>query len=360
MTTFFIDAAGALTNARRTAVGGLLVDSTLAKVGVMEYLGSGSKPIVRRYNPPQTLEAAMDGIATAPVTMGHPKRFVDVENYGDLAKGHVVGQPEFRDGHIHATLAINDATLIAAIESGKMREVSMGYSAVHDTTPGVTEDGQVYDESRVAIHWNHVAVVPAGRAGRSVRLMLDSEEIPELEMTIKINGSEVAMDEAQAAFDAYDASNLAQIATLTAERDALVAQRDAATAELAATVEQLAAARSQDALDALVAAELERRAAAAAQAEKRARVAKAYPSISLDCRSEAFIDGLAAALETQPAVSAADPEGLAAVVAPKPAVVADAAPKKKKPLSADEEYKLRRAEERARSHDPKYVRPDVA
>ena len=35
MTQYFIDRAGTLSNVRRTAIGGLLVDATLAKAGVM-------------------------------------------------------------------------------------------------------------------------------------------------------------------------------------------------------------------------------------------------------------------------------------------------------------------------------------
>ncbi len=187
MSHYFVDASGSISNVRRTAVGGLLLDATLAKVGVMEYVyrpttkderSQGFK-VIRRYNPASVLEAAVADIATAPVTREHPKKFLDTSNYQQHAKGHVVGTPIFKDGHIYATLAINDEQLIKDIESGKRREVSMGYYADHDGQPGQTDSGESYDEARVKIEWNHIAVVECGRAGRSVRLMLDSAEIPE-------------------------------------------------------------------------------------------------------------------------------------------------------------------------------------
>lgn len=337
----FIDRAGALTNIRRTAVGGMLVDAKLAKVGVMEY-ASGQK-VVRRRNPPEALAAACADVATAPVTNRHPNRFVDTHNYKELSKGHVVGQPTFVDGHICATLAINDAQLIRDIEMGVCREVSMGYSAHHDGVPGVTEDGQAYDESRVKIEWNHIAIVPEGRAGKSVRLMLDSADIPQEDITMKINGIEVAMDSAQAAFDSYDAGLQAKIAELTA-------QLDAAKAEKAQLDAKLAVATSPETLKAAVEAELARVEAQKAADEKRSKVAAAYPSISLDGKSEDFVDALFVALAARPVVSPSDPEGLTLLTRPNVVNDAKQAPKAK-PESAEDAYRRMRAEERARSLD---------
>ena len=322
MSQWFIDRPGKLSNVRRTAVGGLLVDATLAKTGVMDY-GTAGGGNVRRYNPPAVLEAALSAVTTAPVTHFHPPQMVDIQNYSDLAKGHVVGEARFEDGHIVATLAINDAKLIRAIELGVCRDVSMGYRASHDTTPGVTEDGQSYDEARTMIEWNHIAVVPEGRAGKTVRLMLDSSDIPEDDVELTINGQVVVAAEAQSAFDAYDAGLQAQLVSAVAAKDAAEATIAELNAKVAEVQAALVAAQSEEAVDAAVAARLAAKEAKDAAEAKLARVKAAYPSISLDGRSQDFVDALDLRIELD---AKADPNGLEQLRPSAPVVVVDAAP----------------------------------
>jgi hypothetical protein len=289
-----IDRAGVLSNSRRTATGGYLVDATLAKVGVMLYADESGKP-VRHYNPPEVLQSALDGLATAPVTNRHPAQFVSPETYQKVAAGHVVGTAAFEDGHVKATLAINDAALIRDIELGVCREVSMGYMV--DTAPAEVADE--YDVVRTKIEWNHVAIVPSGRAGKSVRLLLDSNEIPnqdEVKVALKINGAEVADDKAQAAIDSLEG----QLVAVSKERDALKAAKDTADAALAA-------ATSDAAVDAAVAARLDREAKAKARQDKLDRVKAGYPDVAVDGKSDDYIDALDVALAK---LKAADPDGL--------------------------------------------------
>jgi hypothetical protein len=289
MTAFFVDSSATISNIRKTAVGGLLIDATLAKTGVLVYAGG-----LRRFNPLQALVSALDSIKTAPVTYKHPAKFVDVHSYAKLAAGHVVGDPVIEDGHIKATLAIQDAGLIRAIEMGAAREISIGYMAAHDGKPGVTEDGESYDEARDTITVNHIAVVPAGRAGKTVRLMLDGAEIPELEANdmLTINGVVVEGEALQGAFDSYDATLQAQIVELKDSSAALQAQLDAAVASLAV-------ATSDAAIDAAVEARLVAQKAADEAAAKLARVRAKYPTLSLDGRSQDFIDALDLRIEAE-------------------------------------------------------------
>ncbi|MEY4507938.1 MAG: Rhizobium phage RHEph06 [Pseudomonadota bacterium] len=344
----FIDRrAGKLSNVRRTPQGGFLVDATLAKVGVMEYWTNPNstpqptKLVVRRYNPATTLQDACQGVAVAPVTMGHPKEFVDTGNYQKLAAGHVVGMPTFADGHIKATLAIQDAALIRAIELGECREVSMGYYAEHDNTPGVAENGEAYDESRVKIEWNHIAVVPAGRAGKTVRLMLDSAEIPQEpeETMLRIGDKEVAADEAQGALDAFSGLMQGQVANLTTERDAARGELAGLQAQVAELTTKLAAAESDSALDARLEARLAAEKDAAEKATRRASVAKHFPSISLDGQSEDFVNGLFAAIPSEPTGEVDELVNVRTVVPP----TTDSKPK---PESAEDARRRVEAEQR--------------
>ncbi len=237
-----------------------------------------------------------------------------------------MGTPVFREGHIHATLAIQDAKLIRDIELGVMSEVSMGYAAYHDGVPGVTEDGETYDESRTKLVWNHIAIVPSGRAGKTVRLMLDSQDIPQEEapVLITINGVAVDATSAQGAFDSYDAGLQAQLAKLTADNAALTSK----VTELDAA---LVVAQSDATIDAAVTARETAKAAKQAADEKLARVKAAYPTIALEGRGPEFIDALDLRIEAD---KARDPSGLGkldgtANVGTVPATVKDAKPAKK-------------------------------
>lgn len=336
-----------LKNVRRTATGGLLVDATLARTGVLDYVENGKT--IRRYNPEPVLAASLDGLPTAPVTNRHPRKFVDATSYRQVAAGHLVGQPRLENGHIVATLAIQDEKLIADVEAGRAREVSMGYLAAHDGVPGVV-DGETYDEARTEITWNHVAIVPAGRAGKSVRLLLDSQDIPsELEdedkMTIKIGDKELTLDAAgQAELETYLKTQQDTIDSLTAARDAanqlvLAHVKRAEEAEA-----KLAIATSDETISKAVEAELAKRAAKAQADEKLAKVKAAYPTLDLEGKSEAYIDGLAAAMEAKPA----DAEGLNKIQSKdaKPVESKDAAPVKRE---SHAERLAREAYERSRA-----------
>lgn len=329
---FFVDRQlTTLKNVRRTATGGILVDATLARVGVLDYAEGGKT--IRRYNPEPVLAASLDGLPTAPVTNRHPRKFVDVKTYRDVAAGHLVGQPRLENGHIVATLAIQDERLIEDVEAGRAREVSMGYLAAHDGVPGAV-DGETYDEARTEITWNHVAIVPAGRAGESVRLLLDSADIPfedEETMTkIKIGDKEVALDAAQATFDAYDGAVQAELATLRASVATLTAAKDAAEAK---ATDEAIQARVEEKLQAVKDAE--------ARTARVAKLAARFPALGdLSAKSNDFLDALEAA-------SAADPEGLNKIQSKdaKPVTTTDAKPA---PRESHAERLAREAYERGR------------
>lgn len=323
MSSKYVVDRGVLGKLQRTATGGYRIPATLARVGVMDYIEDGK--VVRHYNPPEVLQAALDSVVDVPVTNRHPKKMVDAASYRDVARGHVLGSPEFRDGHIHATLAIQDAQLLADIEAGVCREVSMGYSVEFDNVPGETPDGEKYDVLRTKIDWNHIAVVPQGRAGKSVRCLLDSDQIPEEEVIVfKIDGADVAQDQAQAAID-----------RLQGKADALQAQvADLQTKLDAALSEEAIDAAVQKRVDAAEAAKAEAKRVADA-AERKAKVLAARPELKLDDKSQDYIDGLFDALPS-------DPDGLNQLrgKGPKKPVI-DAAPR----LSAREKMLARLREE---------------
>lgn len=97
-----------------------------------------------------------------PVTITHPKEFVNPANWKTLAGGVMQnvrrGEGELKDSLI-ADLLITDSMAIALVKNG-LREVSCGYEAEYTQV----EEGKGYQTNIVG---NHLALVQQGRAGSS-------------------------------------------------------------------------------------------------------------------------------------------------------------------------------------------------
>jgi hypothetical protein len=106
--------------------------------------------------------------------MGHPPVLLDAENTKVHQIGHAGSQVRFSDGFVEVALVVTDKAAIERIQRGDAQEVSAGYRVDYDPTPGVTPAGESYDGIQRNIRVNHIAIVPRGRAGRDVRLILDS------------------------------------------------------------------------------------------------------------------------------------------------------------------------------------------
>ncbi len=304
--------------------------ATVARSNVMAYnlAGRGS---VRMYTPPEVIEDALPSLLDAPVTLKHPPQFVDASSHEKYSRGHVRADAAFDGEYLRSTLVVQGADLIQAIDAG-MREVSAGYRYWADFTPGVTPKGEAYDAIRTKVEYNHVAVVPAGRAGHTVCLALDSSEIPSMdEVAVKISGQEVAADKAQAAVDALEAK---------------LAATEARIAELQTKLTVAEGKASDAAIDAAVEAKLAAKAAKAECDAKREKLKAA--GVSCDGRDDSFVS---AAFDTLEALRKADPEGTrAAVEREAPATQAN-----DKVEKGDKAKKLppaeRRAAERARLNE---------
>lgn len=105
---------------------------------------------------PETI-ASFEG---KPITITHPKEFVNPNNWATLAKGSMQnvrrGEGEQKNDLV-ADLLITDAMAIALVKNG-LREVSCGYEAEYE------QDGEGKG-SQTNIVGNHLALVRNGRAG---------------------------------------------------------------------------------------------------------------------------------------------------------------------------------------------------
>lgn len=155
----------------------------VTRSGVFEYqLEDGSKR--REYRPPDVVSRkdSLETLHLAPVVAREhtPK--------GEARKRHVgtVGQdvewvPSKKE--VQASFVVRDDAANDEVAAG-MQELSCGYDVDLDETPGTSPEGEPYDAiqcgpllpdgSRGPIVYEHLAIVPTGRAGASVRLRADS------------------------------------------------------------------------------------------------------------------------------------------------------------------------------------------
>lgn len=97
--------------------------------------------------------------------------------------GNISGKPFFdlETGLLFSDILVTDPDAIERITSSnlhtKLVEQSAGYRNTIEWTPGVTEDGKVYDGIQRNIRYNHIALLPQGkgRAGGDVRILNKDE-----------------------------------------------------------------------------------------------------------------------------------------------------------------------------------------
>lgn len=154
-----------------------VVRSRIARTGVQRYLGRevqgaehgfGDNDVVLVYRAPEEVFAddAVNGWAGVPVTKDHPPELVGPDNVKQYQVGDVRDKAHIdrNEGWLGLEYIVRDSDAIAAFDSGAYGEVSGGYTATLDWTPGVTADGQRYDCKQINIKPNHLALVPRGRA----------------------------------------------------------------------------------------------------------------------------------------------------------------------------------------------------
>lgn len=166
---------GQVTKSEITDEGYLKVWCKAARVGTQLYTrGDGAQ--VREYRPEEEVAKpeSLASFGMKAVTMGHPPVLLDAENTKVHQIGHAGSQVRFSDGFVEVALVVTDKSAIERIQRGDAQEVSAGYRVDYDPTPGVTPAGESYDGIQRNIRVNHIAIVPRGRAGRDVRLILDS------------------------------------------------------------------------------------------------------------------------------------------------------------------------------------------
>jgi hypothetical protein len=189
--------------ARRTQDGFLVAMPRVARTGIQKYLGSEvgkpDMPVVKVYRPEDEVfhKDAFASIAHRPITINHPNQSVNSKTWKDVSVGQTDGEV-VRDGvYVRVPMMVMDAKAIKLIETGDNAELSLGYTAELDWTPGQTTDGEAYDAVQRQIRVNHLAVVGHARGGAALRI---GDAVPTLkeknvmEKTIVLDGVNLTMD----------------------------------------------------------------------------------------------------------------------------------------------------------------------
>jgi len=222
-----------LRKAEKTQQGFLRAPAFATRTGVFKYL-TGDGKIVSEYRPAEEVfnAASMATLANVPVTNLHPKPgFLDPKN----AKAYTIGftgdiVERVDEKFVQVYVTVFDQGTMDQAENG-MQEVSCGYTCDHEVSPGIYE-GEAYDVIQRNIVYNHLAIVPRGRAGPEVKLRLDADEgemITETEKTkespkmgmIKIKDKEY--DASPELMEAHEAN----MKDMSEQMDAMTKQLDA-------------------------------------------------------------------------------------------------------------------------------------
>ncbi|KAK52555.1 DUF2213 domain-containing protein [Bordetella bronchiseptica] len=292
-----------------TDAGFLLVPGRISKTGTQQYLrrelGLDGDPnaLVTVYRPPEEVFdteslASFDG---ADVTVMHPGELVNAKNYRKASVGLIRG-PGRQDGDfVAADLVVKDADAIAAIEKRGFVELSAGYTAEYEHSPGATDDGTDYEYVQRGIRINHAALLPAGgaRAGRQARLFDNQPKGNTMsKITLDSGRSVEVQDEATAALVSDYIDRLKkQITDAATEADRRQATIDGQAEQIA----ELKAATTDDQITARLQAVMDARSKAEKIAPdvtfdsidpveiQRAALAKARPSVDWSGKSEAYV-----------------------------------------------------------------------
>lgn len=259
-----------ITGSETTEEGYLRVWCRAARTGTQLYRrADGSQ--VREYRPPEEVSNP-DSLTTfgmKPATWGHPPVLLDAANTKQYQVGYSGSQVRYNDGFVEVALVVTDQDAIEKIKRKDATEVSAGYKVDFDPTPGITPEGESYDGIQRNIRVNHIAIVPRGRAGPEVRLLLDRMDAADavaidqesalqpcstaspVMATVKLDGLEIDLPaEAATAVQSFARDMERQLKAVISERDELTSKLDSLQGDLdSIAYEKEAAEGRADALE---------------------------------------------------------------------------------------------------------------
>lgn len=156
--------------------GCLIVSGYATRVGVFDYYIDGKIQGVYRSAEEVFKDDSIKGLTGAAITVEHPENFINAKDFkGDGVVGLVLdAKPS--GNFIKVEDLFYDAQAVSKAIADGYTELSCGYNARLVESKG-TYEGKDYAYEQKDITYNHVSLVKEGRAGKDVRLYLDSKEI---------------------------------------------------------------------------------------------------------------------------------------------------------------------------------------
>lgn len=175
-----------------TPEGYLIAEVVLCRTGIQEYHSSelqgaqGEPRIIRVYRPEGEVFApeAIASFRLKPFCNGHGA-MIDTGNIKQYQAGTISDNLWRAGDSLVGRVIITDQLTINAIRGGKT-QVSCGYDADYDWTPGLTPDGVGYEAVQRNIRGNHLALVDEGRCGCQCAIKdgsnkLENEKLKDME-----------------------------------------------------------------------------------------------------------------------------------------------------------------------------------
>ncbi len=157
-----------------------IADNPISSAGVYPYLGAmiGGKDPAKIYYVLRSVEEL-----SRPETLASLRLMPLIDKHEMLGEGEtpaedkgihgVIGEQiyfDYGEEKIKGNIKIHSTYLMDKIDNQGIKELSGGYRADHDFTPGIYK-GQKYDAIQKNIDFNHVAVVDLGRMGSTVAVL---------------------------------------------------------------------------------------------------------------------------------------------------------------------------------------------
>lgn len=171
--------------ATRTEEGFIRDSPIVGRAGILKYKNADGTDRFE-YRPPEEAfkTDSLASLMGKPITIGH-KAMVNAGNASRLSPvGTVLSEGRQDGNNIKADIVIYNLDTDA-------RELSCGYRLDLDETPGTTPEGEHYDAIQRNIVYNHIAIVPKGRAGVA-RLNMDGEQVVEEELNLDKEDNEMS------------------------------------------------------------------------------------------------------------------------------------------------------------------------
>lgn len=256
-----------LRGVKKTPEGHLEAFARVSRTGIQNYLGAElGRPdlgIVRVYRGDDAVfnVDTLQTFAHIPLTLEHPPEMVTDENKDRFAVGET-GDEVLRDGQfLKIGLRVTDAKAVEAVERGK-RELSVGYEAEVDWTPGVTDSGEAYDARQTRIIANHLAITDSARAGHMARIGDSWGATPIFKKEGVMSTKTVVLGDSAVAVASEDAGKVEDFkAKMTRDAAAASAEIQALNAKLAEKDAEISGLKAAQITD----AEIDRRVAARAK-----------------------------------------------------------------------------------------------